>query len=165
MGQLNDLTVRNLVVVGSSSLPAGSVTAANIAAGANMETSKLVHRHVLNFQQAEGASMADATVPIFIARATTLTIVAIEIAVTGAAAVGDSTVTVDLKLGNAGGAFTTALSGVITIDNATALRTPVAGTLITTSGADGNILQLVIDATVGTGTLPQGLIKIGRAHV
>jgi len=155
---LTNTTLRGTTnIVGTFSAPAGSVTAAMIAAGANIETSKTVHRHVLNYSQANGASMASATVPIHIVRGTTDAIVSIEVAIM-TAAVGNSTVTVDLHRSTAAGAFATALSSVITIDVDTVVRTAEAGTLAATTLADGDVLAIVVIATAGTGTLPQGLI-------
>jgi hypothetical protein len=153
---LVDATIRNLVVTGTLALPAGSLTNSHIAAGADIATSKLVHRHVLNYHQASGAAMADATVPLFIGRYTTGLLVAVEAAIL-VAAVGDSTVTIDLQKSTGGGAFATVLTATIDIDSTTVVRTVLAGTLDSTSFTAGDIYQLVIDATAGTGTLPQGL--------
>lgn len=144
-------------ILGSLVLPSGSVGATNIAAGANIETSKLVHRHALSISQANGTAVADAEYPLHIFRGTTGTIVAIEVAIETAAA-GAATVDIDLELGNAGSAFASVLSAAIQLDNATVIRTPVAGTVSSTSAADGDILKVTVDATAGGGTLPQGLI-------
>lgn len=155
---LENTTLRGSTnIVGTLNVPAGSITAAGIAAGANIETTKTVHRHAVNYSQASGASVASATVPIYIARGTTVTLQAIEVAILVAAA-GAATVTIDLQKSTGGGAFATVLTGTIDIDSSTTVRTAVVGTLNTTGGTDGDIWQLVITATAGGGTLPQGLI-------
>lgn len=155
---LENATLRGTTVMtGPVTLPSGTVSASTIAAGANVETSKLVHRHSLNYNQASGASVATATVPVFIARGTTITIRAIEAAILVAAA-GAATVTVDLQKSTGGGAFASVLSSTIDFDSASVVRTVTAGTLSATSATDGDILQLVVTATAGGGTLPQGLI-------
>lgn len=82
---------------------------------------------------------------------------AIEVAIE-TAAIGDSTVTVDLQKGNTSSAFATVLSSPISIDESTAVRTPTSSLPNTASIADGDILKLVVDAAAGTGTLPQGII-------
>ena len=69
-----------------------------------------------------------------------------------AKAVGDSTVTVDLKKNGS-----SILSAVITLDNANTNRVLEAGTISSTSLAVGDWLETVITATVGTGTLPTGV--------
>jgi len=155
---LQDTTLRGVTnIAGTLAVPTGSITAQQIAAGANIETSKTIHRHVISYGQANGSAMADATVPIHIVRGTTDSIIAVEVAIM-TAAVGDSTVTVDLQRSTAAGAFATALTGVVTLDSDTVVRTAEAGTLTASTLADGDILSIVVDATVGTGTLPQGLI-------
>jgi hypothetical protein len=67
-------------------------------------------------------------------------------------AVGDSTVTVDLKKNGA-----TILSAPISLTSAVANRATVAA--VPTSGvlADGDVLEVTTVATVGTGTLPLGV--------
>lgn len=155
---LEDTTLRGSTkIVGTLSTPAGSIGNADIEAGADIAASKVVHRTPLQYAQAGGSAVADADVMLHIARGTTGTIVALEVAVE-TAAVGDSTVDVDLLKGSAGSAFATVLSSVVQVTSGTAVRTPVAGTLSVTSFADGDILKLSVDATVGTGTLPQGLV-------
>jgi hypothetical protein len=155
--QIQDLTVRNLVVTGNLTLPKNSIDGDIIKDGAGIGAAKIVHRRSLDYQQANGAAIADATVPVVIARGTTGTIIAIEVAILTAAA-GDSTVTIDLQKSTGGGAFASVLSAPIAINSSTVVRTPVVGVLSATSFTDGDVLLLVVDATVGTGTLPQGLI-------
>lgn len=155
---LENTTLRGATqIVGTLNVPAGSITADDIATGADIPTSKTVHRHVLQYSQAGGASVADATVPIHIARGTTGTLIAVEVAIL-TAAIGDSTVTVDLQKSTGGGAFASMLTAVVEIDSSTVVRTAGAATLDSTSFTDGDILELIINATAGTGTLPQGLI-------
>lgn len=157
-GTLENTTLRGTTnIVGTLNVPAGSITNAGILSGTNVDASKLVHRHAINYFQASGSSVASATVPIFIARGTTVTLQAIEAAILVAAA-GAATVTIDLQKSTGAGAFATVLSSVITLNSSTVVRTATAGTINTASGTDGDIWQLVITATAGGGTLPQGLI-------
>lgn len=152
----------NMHVVGritaeAMTLPDSTVTDAMVASNAAIAASKVVHRFPIRHSQNEGAVVADEVMPIHIARAAG-TVKAIEVVVTNAVPVGDSTVTVDLKKGNAASAYASVLSSVITLDNATVLRTAVAGTINTSAYAAGDSFLLDINATVGTGTLPTGIV-------
>jgi hypothetical protein len=70
-----------------------------------------------------------------------------------AAAVGGATGTVDIKKNG-----TTILTGTISIDNTLAARTELAGTLSGTPTVQpGDVLEAVVTANVGGGTLPTGL--------
>jgi hypothetical protein len=69
------------------------------------------------------------------------------------ACVGDSTITVDIKQGNAGEASATVLSSVITLDSGDSNREAVSGTLSVTTLNSEDVIEVVIDATIGTGTL------------
>lgn len=154
---LIDLTVRNLVVLGGLVLPKKSLLDDHVADGAAIDAAKLVHRRSLDYRQADGAAVASQTLPLVIVRGTTGTLIALEAAVL-TAATGDATVSIDLQQSTGGGAFASVLNAPVVIDASTAVRTAVAGVLSTTALADGDLLQLVVTANAGTGTLPQGLI-------
>jgi hypothetical protein len=65
---------------------------------------------------------------------------------------GAATVTIDLKKNG-----TSILSAVITLNNANTARVMVAGTFSATTLAVGDVLELVITATAGGGTLATGV--------
>ena len=67
--------------------------------------------------------------------------------------IGDSTITVDIKQGNAGEASTTVLDSVISLDSGDSNREAVGGTLSVTDLNNEDVIEVVIDATIGTGTL------------
>lgn len=69
-----------------------------------------------------------------------------------AKAVGDSTVTIDLKKNGS-----SILSAVITLDSGNTNRLLETATLSSTALVAGDWLEIVITATVGTGTLPTGV--------
>lgn len=119
-----------------------------------LDEDKTYHREVqLYVNTASTVAAADETKIFYIAwKAGSVTAVRVGIA---DAATGDSTVTVNVKKNG-----TTILSGVVTITNAEADYDVVAAGL--TGGnpvayvAD-DVFEAVIDATVGTGTLPKGV--------
>lgn len=125
-----------------------SVEDATVKPGANIDPSKLGHYHEPTHSQ--NGSAASETRAFFRARSAgaVLEFLAGSIAI----AVGDSTVTVDLKKGGS-----SILSAPITLDASRTARVAVAGTL--TGGAviaAADLLEVVVVATVGTGTLPTG---------
>jgi hypothetical protein len=131
-------------------IPANSVGDDQVEADAGIAASKLEHESHATFAQAN-TSAADETRIIYVAHAAgeVLEFKAGSIA----AAVGDSTVTVDLKKNG-----TTILSSVITLDNGNTARVVEAGTLVASpTYVAGDVFEVVIDATVGTGTLPTGV--------
>jgi hypothetical protein len=155
---LSDTTLKGkTTVVGQFAAPSGSITNANIATAAGIAASKVVHRFPLNYAQADGASVADATVTLYVAAAAG-EVKSVEVGLGGAAAAGDSTVDVDILKSTGGGAFASMLSAAITVDSSTVIRTAEVGVVSSGSYADGDILRVDVDATVGTGTLPQGIV-------
>jgi hypothetical protein len=66
--------------------------------------------------------------------------------------IGAATVTLDLKKNGV-----TALSAVITLNNANTARVAVSGTLSVTTLAAGDVLEVVATATAGGGTLATGV--------
>jgi hypothetical protein len=134
----------------SITLPASSVEADDIEANAGIEYTKLEHEHRAGYAQANTAA-ADETRAVAVIRGTTGTLLSFK-AGSIAKAVGDATCTVDLKKNG-----TTVLSGVITLDSGNTNRVSEAGTLSVTTLAADDLLEVVIDGTIGTGTLPTGV--------
>lgn len=137
-------------VQGDVALPDGSIDADMIEDFAGIEYSKLQMEHRAGFGQANSAAV-DETRAIAVIRGASGTLLSFK-AGSIAAAVGNATCTVDLKKNG-----TTVLSSVITLDNANTARVSEAGTLSVTTLAAGDLLEVVVDGTVGTGTLPTGV--------
>ena len=132
-------------------IPAQSVTDREMSTTAAVATGKLKHRFQPGYSQPNTASTTE-TKTIFVARQ----IGAISEIVAGSitAAIGKATVTIDLKKNNV-----SVMTTIITLDNANVARTVEVGVLDATKTtlAIGDWLEIVITATVGTGTLPTGL--------
>ena len=133
------------------SLTPGTVQDADLAASANLDPTKMRHQYCPVFAQANSAAASDTGRVIHVVKGTTGTVVAFR-AGSIVAATGNATVTIDLKKNG-----TTVLAAVITLDNANTAYTLEEGTLSVTAVAAGDVLTLVIVATVGTGALPTGL--------
>jgi hypothetical protein len=138
-----------LVAQGAMSISAGAIGDSQIAAGAGIDVDKLDHQYLKGFGQPNTAA-TDETRPIHVARSagTVDGFVAGSIA----KAVGDSTVTIDLKKNG-----TTILSAVITLDSGNTNRVVETGTVSSAAYVAGDWFEVVIDATIGTGTLPTGV--------
>ena len=133
------------------SLTPGTVNDADLAASANLDATKMRHQYCPVFAQANSAAASDTGRVIHVVKGTTGTLVAFR-AGSIVAATGNATVTVDLKKNG-----TTMLSAVITLDSGNTAYVLEEGTLSVTAVVAGDVLTLVIVATVGTGTLPTGL--------
>lgn len=129
--------------------PAGSLTNAGVASAAAIAAGKLEHQYRATFGQSGAA--ANATQVIYECRGATGTIKSFR---AGAIvkAVGDSTVSVDLKKNG-----TTVLSAPISLASTDTNRVSKAGTLSVTTLVQGDVLEVVVTTAVGTGTLPSGL--------
>lgn len=144
-----DLVVRGRVVPQQISLPADCVQTGQVPTGANLSQSKLQHRHTVSRSQngtaaAETRSLYRAVLP-----GTVLNVIVGSIA----AAIGDSTVTVDIKKNG-----TTILSSPVTLNSSNTARVGVAATLSGTPAlVAGDWLETVVTVSAGTGTLPTGL--------
>lgn len=131
--------------------PAGSISNADIAAAAAIAATKQIQQHVKHVSQESGTAVPDEEFCIHVVYGATGTAVAFE---AGAVvpSVGGATVSVELHKNG-----TTILSSAITLNsNQTAYET-VTATIGTTSLVDGDVLEVLIDGTVGGGTLAKGV--------
>lgn len=142
---------KGAVTLASVNLPSECVEDRHVEAGAGIDSDKLEHQHRVTYGQANTAAV-DETRIIHVVHGTTGEVIAF-VAGSIAKAVGDATCTVDLKKNG-----TTVLTGVITLDSGNTNRVAEAGTLSgTVTLAVGDVLEVVIDGTIGTGTLPTGV--------
>ena len=131
-------------------LPSNSVSNSQITAGAGIEAEKLEHHHSITGNQPNTAATTETRV-IHSVYGTTGDVLAFE-AGSIVAATGNATVTLDLKKNG-----TTILAAVVTLDSANTAYIIEAGSIATAPIVDGDVLEVVIVATVGTGALPTGL--------
>lgn len=139
-----------LTVVTDLNAPASSITNAAIDSAAGIEATKLEHQYQPVYAQGSGTTAAAATETLYVAYGAG-TLIAFR-AGSVVANVGAATCTVDLKKNG-----TTMLSAVITLDSANTARVVEAATLSVTSIAAGDVLEVVVTASAGGGTLATGL--------
>lgn len=132
-------------------IPTGIVTKEAIQAGAGIEATKLEQRNRQVYAQESATAASDEAKVVAVIYGSTGTAVHFE-AGSVVAAVGDSTVDIDLLRNGS-----SILNSKITLDNGNTARTPETATISTSSLADGDVLEIDIEATVGTGTLPSGV--------
>lgn len=147
--QDGNLHVKGRITCEQMTVPAGAVSNASIASDAAIESEKLEHRIIKDLKQPNSAATTE-TRGIHIAKGAG-TVEAFD-AGSIAKAVGDSTVTVDLKKNGS-----TILIAVITLDNANTNRVAEAGVISSPTYAAGDWFEVVITAVAGTGTLPTGV--------
>jgi hypothetical protein len=137
---------------GAVYLPAETITNANIQTGANVTASKLEHVHRKTYSQI-GSAVDVAAYVIHVVNGATARNLYVR-AGSIAAAIGDATVTIDIKKNG-----TSVMTGAtpLTLNSSNTAYVPVELSIATTTAVVGNVYTLVIDATIGTGTLPTGL--------
>jgi hypothetical protein len=132
-------------------LPTNSVGDSQVSAASPLAVDKTIHQINAVYKQAHGAVVADDTGSLIHIAGGTGTIVGINAAVR-VIPIGAATVTVDLKKNG-----TTVLNAVITLDSGNVAYTAEVGSILTAGYVAGDFFEVVVDATVGGGTLPQGL--------
>lgn len=146
-----DVTVAgSLRVSGAMSIPNNAIGDEQVSILSPISADKLEHRNVVNFSQVHGsAATAERRVVYCAHGAGTLDFAQAGVTV---AAVGDSTVSVDVKKNG-----TTVLSGAIVLDNSNVAFTPEDGTISSAAYVAEDVFEVVVTVSAGTGTLPQGL--------
>jgi len=145
---------------GTLTLPANTFGDGQANSSSPLAGNKTKHRHKGQLSQVHGTACADER--RYVHRAKAAGTINEFKALIGVAITGDSTVTVDLKKSTGGGAPATVLSGTISFSNADAINVAKTGTIVSPSYIAGDIFEVVVDATVGTGTLPQELFASGE---
>jgi hypothetical protein len=130
--------------------PAGCITNAAIEALAGIDATKVDHQHRMVYSQPNTTATSE-TRMLFVCYGATGTVIAFR-AGSIVAALTTATVTLDLKKNG-----TSILTGVITLDNANTARVVEAATISSASLVTGDVLEVVITATAGGGTLPTGV--------
>lgn len=131
----------------SFTLPAGSVTDAGVAGGANIDPAKMRHRHKPLYSQA-GTAAAE-TRAVFVA--THSGVVVSFAAGHRTALTGDATTTFDLRKNGV-----SVLSAVVSFTSATAAYALLSGTVTTTAFVAGDVFEVVVAVAAGTGALGAG---------
>lgn len=161
MSQQNfeDVLVTGTLTARVAVLPSSCIGDTQVQTGADISALKLIGMFAPSYIQKTGtAVVADAAVDMHIASAAG-SLMSLEAAITGVIATGaDRTVTIDLQKSTGAGAFATVLSAVLTLNNASVLRTLQAATITTLPFVDGDILRLVIAVAGAAGNQAQGLI-------
>lgn len=141
------------------SIPSGTVDNDDVAAGAAIATSKMLHRIVIPYWQADGADIAAAIVPVYTCRVATAEIIAIEVAVVDAPSGGNEGFTVDLHIADEGAPTpASVLDAVVTYDDDQTDCEVLAGTISSADLVAGDSLLIVVAILGATGAKGQGLI-------
>ena len=147
----SDVYVNGHLTSKTGSLPAGTVTNAMVNASAGIGATKLQHQYIKAYSQEGDTTGANDERIVHVVYGATGTVVAFE-AGSAVANIGNSVITVDLH--NNGASILTATFDLDSGDAAYAL---VAGTIDTAAVTDGDVLSVVVTATIGTGTLAKGV--------
>lgn len=137
-------------LAGAVTLPAASIGDTQVSAAAPLGVTKTAHQYVEVWSQVSGTAATAATQAFYVAKAAG---VVAQVRVGSVAiAIGDSTVTVDVRKNG-----TTILSGTVQLDNGNTAYVSEAGSLSVTSYSANDVFTVVQTVSAGTGTLPQGV--------
>lgn len=152
MAFMETIDCQTLLVSDSLSLPAGCLRSTHFSTTSPVSASKkkIPHRRFA-LQQVHGSAATTERRVFFNCIGTTGVLRSVRAGVL-VAAVGAATVTIDIyKNGSS------VLSSVLTLDVNNAIRTEEVALLLDRDLAAGDLLEFVVVATAGGGTLPQGL--------
>jgi len=142
-------------------VPAGSFDDDAISSNANkrIQSSKVVQRVDLNYQQADGVDVATASVLLRLCRGAGK-LLDFQVRPTTAPTGGDKKYTVDLqKAADASAVYSTLLDAPITVDNTSVNETKQQATLIASPvTAAGDAIKVIVTASGSTGSQGQGVI-------
>ena len=160
-GATETVTVNGpLVCRGGVTLPANVIGNNQFSSTSPLEVEKMVHQYYPRDGQPHGTAAVAVRKVLHIARAAGVLLEFIVQPVV--AAVGDSTVTVDLyKNGSS------ILTGTITINNGKAAFSITSGTFSATPYVVNDTFEVVQTISAGSGTLPQGMnwqLKVKEAQ-
>ncbi len=131
-------------------VPAGSWGDTQMGTASPVQCTKLQHQYAPAYAQAHGVAAVTERKVHHVARSAG-SVAAIEAGIVVAAA-GAATVTVDLKKNGV-----SVLTSVVTINNTHAAYAKVVGAISSAAYVAGDVFELIVTATAGGGTLPQGL--------
>lgn len=148
-----DHFVSGTSAAGTTSLSAGCVTNDKVlkVVGDGIDADKLQHQYQKVYAQESDTFAADEDRVIHVVHGAVGAIIEFQ-AGSVVAATGTDVVTVDLHKDGV-----SVLTAAITLDNTNAAYTPESGTIDTAAVAVTDVLEVVIDATAGDGTLPKGV--------
>jgi hypothetical protein len=145
-----NLVVSGNLKAGSFDMPANSVGDTEMTAARPADVDKVLHLHQHVYAQNRSAAVATERKAAFVAYADGV-VLDVTAAVTQAA-VGDSTVTVDVYKNGA-----SILSSVLTFDSGDAAFASQSAALSSPGYSAGQVVEVVVTSTPGTGTPPRGL--------
>jgi hypothetical protein len=136
---------------GPVTVPNNTILKEAIKSAAGVEATKLEHQHRIPYSQPNTTATTETRV-LYVCYAATARVIDFR-AGSIVACIGAATITLDVKKNG-----TTILSSVLTLNNANTARVAVAATLSGTPAlVTGDVLEVVVTATAGGGTIGTGL--------
>lgn len=148
-----DCHVQGRLTANSMTLADNSVGNLQVSTLSPITADKFYHQHQQIYQQPHGTAVADARTVVHVARGSG-TFHAVQAGLV-VAITGDSTITVNVYKNGV-----TVLSATIALDNGDAAFGELNGAIASAAYVAGDVFEVVVDATVGTGTLGQGLYVV-----
>lgn len=160
-----DVLIGGNLQANTMTLATSSITDANVASAAAISYLKVTHMLLASYAQDSGADVATKTNVIYASRAASGAVVFdIAVAIDTAPTGGDKAYTVDVKKSTGGGAFSSILTGVVTVNSSSTTRSVVVASITGTTCtlAQGDILNVVVTTSGSTGSQGQGVRVMAR---
>ena len=146
-----DMLVRgDLKISGTAALGTASIGNSEFDLSDPLAAAKQEHQIHKTYGQVHGSAATTERKPFHVARGAG-SVVAVRAGLE-VAAVGAATVTIDVRKNG-----TTILTAVVTLNSANTVYVAVAGAVAVTAYVAGDVFEVVVVATAGGGTLPQGV--------
>lgn len=154
-----------MATTASITFSGGGLRNGDIAAGAGIDASKVVHHTTHNALVFPSAtSVAAVTYPLLVVDAETSELISFKACVFAAATGADRTATIDLQKSTAGGAFATILSDTIVFDDDSSPRVVEDGVIQDEDLVVGDVLAVVVTVAGAAGAQATGLLVSVTTH-
>ncbi len=154
-----DVIINGNLSMASVTLPDSNIIDAMVSGSADIGAGKVRHQFPVMFKEDAGSAVTSKTAIIHIAKGVGA-IVRVDVVSETVPVTGTEQYTVDIQKGNAGGAYATILSSVVTIDKTNVDRTVVAATLSVTTYLAADQFKIIITVSGSGGTHAQDLCVI-----
>lgn len=152
-----DLFVEGSLAASQLAVPAGAIGDGQVAPAAGIQATKLEHQHRLMYAQQNSTAVAEAKV-VYVCYGASGSVVDFR---AGCIAVctGDATITVDLLKNG-----TSILASALVLNSSDTNRVAKQGTVSSSTLAAGDVLEVAVTVSAGTGTLGTGLFAALTVH-
>lgn len=152
-----DLLVEGSLVASQLAVPMGAISDIQVAPAAGIQATKLEHQHRLMYAQQNSAATAETRV-VYVCYGASGSVVDFRAGCISVCT-GNATITLDLLRNGS-----SILASPLVLNSSDTNRVAKQGVVSSSTLAAGNVLELVVTVSAGTGTLGTGLFAALTVH-